>query len=191
MLYPSFEEEFDHYVRNPTQWFFKAQTLRIAARELFKVYKQSFEAMEHLDGVSMEIAGPVLLNTNLYQPAGMLAGFSLEVLIKANIAAQYPERVKPNMKVKDWTGGKQINGHDLVELSKHASLTISDNELLVLLTKFSIWKGRYPSNMDGTPMYGTQGEFENLAGTHWIEISQRYEAEYDSIQLQVRNNIDQ
>ena len=186
MLSP--EKDFDYFVRSPVQWTQKAQTLWLAAQELFRQFEESFGALGRLDGVPMEEAAPVLAKAEFYQPAAMLAGFSLEVLIKANIVALYPDRLQPGMSVKDWTGGKPINGHDLTALSEAADLEVADHELLSVLTKFSVWKGRYPSSMGGTPMYGSQTEFENFASTHWIDLSKRYNAEFLSFRTQVQRN---
>lgn len=189
MKLPTQEEDFDHFVRNPSAWLMKAKTLKFAAVELFKQFENAFSELAHLDGVPMDVAAPTFVKLEYYQPAGMLAGFSLEVLIKANIVALHPSRIKIGMKVRDWTDGKPINGHDLLALSKEAGVHVNDVELLSILTKFSIWKGRYPSSMDGTPMYGVQSEFENLASTEWANLARRFELEYNAIKDQVMQNI--
>ncbi len=189
MKLPTPEEDFDHFVRNPTQWFMKAQTLKFAALDLFERFGTAFKEMDHLDGVPMDVAGPIFVRLEYYQPAGLLAGFALEVLIKANIVALFPGRLKIGMRRNDWADGRPINPHDLLALSKEAQIEVDDEEILSILTKFSTWKGRYPSSMNGTPMYGIQSEFENLCSTEWVNLAKRFELEYNAIRDQVHNNI--
>ena len=182
---PTPEEDFEYFVKSPIQWLGKGQNLYRAATHLFERYKEATEATPTLDGVKLDDAIPFIVDQRFFEPAGLLAGFSIEVTIKAAIVAKFPERIKPGMKGSDWFGEAKGNGHDLKALAGAAGLDVVDEGLLEMLTEFSIWKGRYPSNLEGTPMYGMQTKIENLAGTHWLGLIGRFERTYYGIRDQV------
>lgn len=183
---PTPEEDFRYFVKSPAQWLMKGQTLYGAATHLFERYKEVRASFDTLDGVPMDEAAATLVDLEFFEPAGMLAGFSLEVTIKAAIVAKYPDRITPNMRGTDWTKERGVNGHDLKGLARAAEIDPVDVDLLEMLTKFSIWKGRYPSNLQGTPMYGMQSELVNFGGTHWLELFDRFERAYQSIRAQAK-----
>jgi hypothetical protein len=131
--------------------------------------------------VPIEEGAPMQVNLEMFMPAAMLAGFALEVTIKAIFVAKYPDRITPGMKSKVWTNGATNNAHDLIALAQAAEIDPIDPELLQMLTKFSTWKGRYPSSVQGIPMYGMASEHENFSGTFWREFPSRLEKVYFGI----------
>jgi len=183
---PTIEDDFDYFVRAPLQWLIKGQTLRRAAAKLFERYQEAYSSLDELDGAPIDEAATVMADLELYQPPAMLAGFSLEVTIKALIVAKHPDRIQPGMKGKDWTAGKTNNGHDLVALARSAGIDTVDADFLNLLTQFSIWKGRYPSTLEGTPMYGRQSLLEHFPGTHWVVLIDQFEQAYSTIHDQAQ-----
>lgn len=180
------EDDFRYFVQDPTQWLSKGQTLYRGAMHLFERFKEAFETLDKLDGVSIDETAAVFADQQLFESAGMLAGFSLEVTIKAAIVANHPDRIKRGMRGTDWMEEKRASGHDLMALARAAEIDPIDTDLLEILTKFSIWKGRYPSNLQGTPMYGMQVETENFGGNYWVELIDRFERAYQGIRAQAK-----
>jgi hypothetical protein len=186
-MHRSLEQDFDYFVRNPSKWLMKGQTLFIAADSLSRTWENAFQRLNTIEGsVPAKEGAKLIAELELFQPAAMLAGFSLEVTIKAAIVHMNPELIKPRMSQFEWTGTRGTSAHDLVALKSNARLQFDDTELLDTLTKFSIWKGRYPSSMEGRPYYGMQTDFENFAGTHWMDIFHRFRIGYFHLRDQVQ-----
>jgi hypothetical protein len=180
------EKDFDYFVRDPSRWLLKGQTLFIAANSLSRTWEEAFQRLDTIEG-SLPATEVVKLipELDLFQPAAMLAGFSLEVTIKAAIVRNNSHLIRPRMSQFEWTGIRGTSAHDLVALKSKAKIQFDDMELLDTLTKFSIWKGRYPSSMEGVPYYGMQSEFENFGGTLWIDIFHRFRIGYKQLRDQV------
>lgn len=176
------EEDFDYFVRNPLEWLNNGVTLHKAAMHLFGQYREAYESLGTLDGAPMDEAAFAFVDADLFKPAGMLAGYALEVTIKAAIVAKYASRITFDTKPRKWWNlKKKTSGHDLVHLVREAGLDGVDEDFLSKLTQFSVWKGRYPSSLEGKPMYGTQSELEHYAGSHWLVLVDQFDQAFSTI----------
>lgn len=176
---PTPEEDYEHFVRDPLQWRLKAQTLFRASCVLFDTFTNSplWHQEETINSDDWAI-----VDAELFQPAAMLAGLSIELFLKSIIVAKDPSRLDPKRGLNDWAQGPKRDAHNLVALAKEAGLSDAlDTEILKILTDFSIWKGRYPSSIGGTPYYGHSADFENFGGTFWFDAFDRYKKLYETV----------
>lgn len=123
---------------SPAHWIIRADTLKSAADLL------NAKWMENI----VDSAGPLLRGEipewydqfkNLNFPGYMLAGLSIECVLKAHIAHSDPDFVDEH----NYKGPKS---HNLLELSKSAGVELSDEDLALLdrLSIFVVWAGKYP-----------------------------------------------
>ncbi len=120
IVIPTPEEDFQYFVKEPKQWLMKGQTLYWAAMHLFKRYKEAMASES--DGVPLDDVALYHVAKQFFEPAGMLAGFSLEVTIKAAIVANHPYRITRHMRGTDWTKKLGISPHDLMGLARAAEI---------------------------------------------------------------------
>jgi hypothetical protein len=82
----------------------------------------------------------------------MLAGYAIENLLKGLLVAVQPERwvFEHRDKLLSWPSG----GHDLVQLAKEASVSLTEKEeqLLDRIEVYVLWAGRYPVALNAQAM---------------------------------------
>lgn len=124
----------------PWEWFTQAVALKESADLVWCQYLEEMILL-HTDRFAMQ-PRPV---SNIY---GMLAGLSLEVLLKGIWLSQHPgsvSRASHSIHLP-WRDGHQLDGHDLLALAQLAGRECSPTEKDVL-DKLSVcvrWAGRYP-----------------------------------------------
>ncbi len=88
---------------------------------------------------------PHIPPSNLHDPYFILISYALENLLKALIIRDRSDEIRSRF---TQTGNlpKLIRDHDLLELSRKASITmdIKEEDILTRLSRFSKWKSRYP-----------------------------------------------
>lgn len=124
----------------PWEWFTQAVALKESADLVWCQYLEEMILL-HTDMFAMQ-PRPV---SNIY---GMLAGLSLEVLLKGIWLSQHPgsvSRASHSIHLP-WRDGHQLDGHDLLGLTQLVGRECSPMEKDVL-DKLSVcvrWAGRYP-----------------------------------------------
>lgn len=116
-------------------WRSKAKELKRGAKVLFAEAKKDIEILKQ----EAEEVLPPSFPKDIFFVSVMLAGFSIENMIKGIIVIDHPEYLK---------GGKikGITNHDILKLFGLAELMLSDEEekLCNLLILGISWFGRYP-----------------------------------------------
>ena len=136
-------EQFKLGVLKPAIWVLEARRLRRSADIIFNAYYSDLKKIESgespLDQFNLELCGC----------ATLLYALALENAIKAVIIQNNPNFIE-NGKLKKWPS----DGHDLILLSKSASLSIDkcDEDLLRRFSSFIRWAGRYPIPKDSNQM---------------------------------------
>lgn len=113
-----------------------------------------FNAFEALAAASQ----PHLFHLNLRDQALMLAGMSMEILVKSIlvntprikdiISGTKPSRTESAKCLNIW---KTFYGHNLIELADQAEIQLNENEKLtaIVLSEYVYWRGRYVIPMGG------------------------------------------
>lgn len=110
------------------EWYARARALYAAAKAVWErgdqLHDQSLRDRMALEAVAF-----------------MLAGMSLECLLKAVIVGEVPES---NQKIEL---PRTLKTHNLLSLAKDAGIAVSDDEehCLRILTDHVVWAGRYPA----------------------------------------------
>ena len=119
--------DFCNILYSPENWYSHARSLYAAA-------KQTWKRIEELDrGFTRDKEG-------LERVYFMLAGMSIEALLKTNIITRIPEEQRTSPLPK------KIKTHDLLKLAAILDLELNEDERFCLknLTDFIVWAGRYP-----------------------------------------------
>lgn len=151
---------FERAAKDPTLWALKSSSLVKAARLLRPEIDGFFASVRTMQANDSVHAGHDLAPVFM-----MLMAFAAENLLKGILIARHPRRVTP-VKLAKWEGG----GHDLLELAKTAKVTLTRDEMRLLLT-LSVhgeWLGRYPCPLnhdDRLPRTTTSGGFAPLGAT--------------------------
>ena len=127
---------FERVAKEPIVWALQSSSLVKAARLLRPEIDASFASVRTRNANDSVHAGHDLAPVFM-----MLMAFAIENLLKGILVRRQPHRVT-TVQLTKWEGG----GHNLVELAKAAKVTLTRNEIRLLLT-LSIhgeWAGRYP-----------------------------------------------
>lgn len=133
-----FGESFRVIGGSPAHWIIRADTLKSAADLLNAKWMENI-----VDSAGALLRGEVPewydQFKDLNYPGYMLAGLSIECVLKAHIARREPDFVDEH----SYKGPKH---HNLREIAKYAGVELSNEELVLLdrLSLFVVWAGKYP-----------------------------------------------
>jgi hypothetical protein len=127
----------EHLARSPVTWLVSAEDLKACAELVGERFVSSFTrrlppgAVEHTEGVQPISFGPILQ---------MLAGYSIEALVKGICIAREPNAVVGG-KLPGW-----LTTHDVEGLLRRAHVQLTDVEQSFVrrLHTSVLWSGRYP-----------------------------------------------
>lgn len=140
----SFEFEEMICFERPELWILEAHYLFHSAEVLFEFEEaRSMDKEKSLENVfSKDVTDRVSFN---YRTQRMLWAYGFENLFKNRIIKDFKVKNPTTKKITE-TLKKEINDHDLIILAEKAGviLTEEDTFYLKILTKCSIWAGRYP-----------------------------------------------
>jgi hypothetical protein len=135
-------QQWEHIARSPGSWLISADDLRACAELVGQHFVSYFAkrlppgTSETTEGVPAVAFGPMFL---------MLAGYSIEALVKGICVAREPEAVivvsKGRKKLPDWLTTHNLEG--LLDRSR-VELADADREFLRRLHVSVLWSGRYP-----------------------------------------------
>lgn len=147
----------DDDLKSPILWLCHAQALTEAAIHLVRT-EPNFESMP------VPVRG--VCDCQFIATALMLVGYSLEVCLKGFIIITHGvEFYKENEKAH--------RHHELVKLAELVpSLTEKDKAILMALTHFTKWAGRYPD--PGTKYFSHTAEIFRLSETHRITAGELF-----------------
>lgn len=132
----------------PPAWWLSARRLMQAAEVLWWVYDADLAKIR--EG---EVEAHKLENLELGLAWMLLTGLALENLVKAVLLKRKPELARPGQMPK-WPG----DGHNLARLFAEAEVPLSapERDCLDRLTKFILWRGRYPAPRDVEELMPTE-----------------------------------
>jgi hypothetical protein len=95
-------------------------------------------------------------------PAMTLAAFAIENLLKGLVIAADPTLIQPSEARPEQLLHERLRTHELSRLASHADVALSTGEqaLLVRLTEFVRWAGRYPFPVDAMESAPREGAEE-------------------------------
>ena len=132
-------DEYELLGRDPHAWVRLARTMRDAANLVLPSLSDAFPGGRTRD---RDMRRQQLF---LMQPYQLLAGYAVELLLKAILISRRPEILSDGaLSPKAWTG--RSNGHALQALATEAQVQLNSDEqdLLFRLECFVTWSGRYP-----------------------------------------------
>jgi hypothetical protein len=143
-------QRWEQIARSPVHWLISADDLRACSELVGQRFVDYFAKRlppgtgETTEGVPAVSFGPIFL---------MLAGYSIEALVKSICVAREPEAVvvvrKGRRKLPDW-----LTTHDLEGLLKRAEVELRDTDRTFLrrLHASVVWSGRYPVDKSPGPV---------------------------------------
>lgn len=177
--------------QNPTRWLMAAQSLARAAEILFDWIESTQRDGEPINEEDVQLG--------LNHPATLLLGFAVENTVKAYLlqkgivcwaGLEKFKAKKKNELTQDVQKNCAIFGtHDLVKLFKLARIQTSEDQsqLLVELSVFTTWAGRYPLNFDPAKFAQTTDSGDELppcSPANWerekiVQLCKKLEAELE------------
>lgn len=138
---------FSERLNDVSLWISKARELLYAATQLKPVVKSRWEKIKIENGKIMDFSQA----PNTQGVYFMLVAYALENLCKSILVHRNRASLK-NRLLKNVP--PEIKGHDLLKLAKNIGLTlnITTEELLVRLSRNSIWAARYPIPIESWKM---------------------------------------
>ena len=136
-------------------WRIKAEGLYQSARRLWEAYQECEDEIAKNSFANYEQTRFVHGYFSSYL---LLTGFAFELLIKAILVEQDPNRTT---EVTNWKKSVEVNGHDLVGLSRVAKVDLKpgQEETLAFLTECITWLGRYPVELKHGDAVGWTRDF--------------------------------
>lgn len=142
-------EHWEHLARSPVAWLDSAMTLRECAEIIGRLFVGDLQrrlppgGSETAEGVQPISFGPVFQ---------MLAGYTLEALLKGIIVARSPSVIKGRRL------SKEVLSHDFEKLLGLAGVTLDERRLQFLrrLSIAVLWVGRYPVSTGADAMQRTK-----------------------------------
>jgi hypothetical protein len=136
---PSPEQRWDHLMASPWAWFDAAWVLKDCATIIGEKFVADLLAKTPPEGRTTEGMPPMAFGP-VFQ---LLAGYSLENVLKGIIIAQNPNIGKDETRWRRLTSGQ---GHKLLWLCEEAKISLdeSSRQFLERLTEAMLWIGRYP-----------------------------------------------
>jgi hypothetical protein len=131
------QQQWEQIARSPVQWLISAENLKACAEFLGQRFVDYFSrrlppgASESTEGAPASVFGPIFQ---------MLAGYSIEALVKGICVAREPGLVVGG-KLPEW-----FTKHDLEGLLRRAKIQLAggDQKFLRRLHVSVMWSGRYP-----------------------------------------------
>lgn len=144
------EDLFEEKARNPVHWAIAASRLKRAAENILNVSNEGFQEMDEARKIGTLKKLDTLSKVEIQPIWLLLAGFSLENLLKGLCIHLDPSRINKRKKM-NWPG----DGHDLLKLvnlanqflKKEQRIKLSEEEtrFLKIAGKHARWVGRYPT----------------------------------------------
>jgi hypothetical protein len=142
---PDSKDVFHARTRDPGEWLAMARALRRAAEVVWRAWEEAMaEHKARPNGpISDEDYGRLVIDSRLIYVATFLFGLAFENLVKGYMISRVRDLPCSGKGKLHWGVS---NAHDLVELFKTAGIYVedTDKEILRVLTKQVVWKGRYP-----------------------------------------------
>lgn len=141
-------QHWEHLARSPVAWLETAMTLRECAEIIGRLFVGDLQQRVPPGGTTSEGVQAISFGP-VFQ---MLAGYSLEALLKGIIVARKPNVIKGTHFIKDFLS------HDFDELLLLAEITFDErrHEFLRRLTTAVLWVGKYPVSTGAHKMQPTK-----------------------------------